>query len=69
MNKKYTFPSDAVYKAGKKKERASKAIRALEALQSDLSESISGDGRLKTISHQVNEVLPFLRSYRKILDE
>jgi hypothetical protein len=67
--KSYTPPPDPVYRAGKKKERATKAIRALESVQVDLLESIFDNAKLIGVAHGISELLPVLKGYRKSLDE
>lgn len=62
-------PPDAVYKAGKKKEHATNAIRALETVQAELRESIFNSPNLLGLSMGITEVLLMLKSYRKLLDE
>lgn len=53
----YTPPPDAIYRAGKRKERVSKAISLLESLKEDLANNPSV---LKTIA--------FLKEYRAELE-
>jgi hypothetical protein len=65
--KRWTPPPDAVYNAGKKKEHATKAIRALEAVQSDISDSVFSKSNMT--SDAIEQMLPVLKSYRKSLDE
>ena len=58
MKRTYTPPRDPVYRAGKRKEKVTKAIRLLESLKEDLA---NNSAVLKTID--------FLKEYRKELEE
>ena len=62
--KGWTPPPDAVYKAGKKKERATKAANLLELVVADAA----GYRQNLALILQGQQVVKLLREYRKNLD-
>jgi hypothetical protein len=62
--KKYTFPPDAIYALGKRKEHATKAIRTCEEVLKDAS--LYGSNAV--LVTQISKMLDLLTDYRKKLD-
>jgi hypothetical protein len=67
--KRWTPPLDPVYKAGKRKEHASKAIRAIEAVRKDIEDSVIKHPVKSSVYAAIDELLPKLKNYRALLDE
>lgn len=63
--KRYTFPPDAVYALGKRKEHATKAIRALEEVLKDASLY----GSNAPLITQISKTLDGLADYREKLNQ
>jgi len=63
--KKYTFPPDAVYALGKRKEHGTKAIRALEEVLKDASLY----GSNAALITQISKMIDGLAEYRDKLDQ
>ena len=60
----YTPPPDAVYRLGKRKQRATVAIAALRALYRDLAES----PRFDELQRSITDIIPEIGDYRKELE-